>query len=186
MLGPNAARPAAGHPAASGANPAVLVTLGPFSPRSARVSFRSFLFLLRLLTTYLVQRGNPAKPADAKKFYAQLASSGEVTTRQLMKEISARSTVSAADTMAVLESLLELLPEKLAQGLIVRLGDFGSFAASVTSEGVAEEEEFVASSMVTGYKIRFRAGKELTKAVAGIEYPKTAKAGNAAAARKKS
>ena len=123
----------------------------------------------------LVQRGNPSKPTEPKKFYAQIKSTGEITTRQLMKDISARSTVSAADTMAVLESLLELLPEKLAQGLIVRLGDFGSFSATVSGEGVAKEEEFVAKSMITDYKIKFRAGKEMAKAVAGVEYQKAAK-----------
>jgi predicted histone-like DNA-binding protein len=119
----------------------------------------------------LVERGNPAKPTAPKKFYAHLKSSGEVTTRQLIKEISARSTVSAADTMAVIESLLELLPEKLSQGQIVRLGDFGSFSASVTSSGADKAADF-RPSLITRYSIRFRAGKELTKAVASIEYHK--------------
>lgn len=119
----------------------------------------------------LVQRGNPAKPSDPKKYYAQLKSGGEVTLRQLIKEISARSTVSGADVTAVLESLLEIVPEKLSQGQIVRLGDLGSFSASVTSEGVASEEDFHAS-MIKKYSIRFRSGKELKKAVATVEYRK--------------
>lgn len=119
----------------------------------------------------LVERGNPGNAAAPKKFYAQLKSSGEVTTRQLMKEISARSTVSAADTMAVIESLLEILPEKLSQGQIVRLGDFGSFSASVSSEGADTAEEFTATR-ITKYSIKFRPGKELNKAVATVDYQK--------------
>ena len=119
----------------------------------------------------LAERGNPGKPTAPKKFYAVLKSSGEVTTRQLMKEISARSTVSAADTMAVIESLLDILPEKLSQGQIVRLGDFGSFSASVSSDGADTAEEFTAAR-ITKYSIKFRPGKELNKAVATVEYRK--------------
>ena len=121
----------------------------------------------------LVKRGRPGSPASEKKFFAQLKSAGDVTTRQLMKEISARSTVSAADTMAVIESLLEILPEKLSQGLIVRLGDFGSFGATISGKGADTEEAYTAS-LITKYVIRFRAGKELNKAVAAIEYKKAA------------
>jgi len=120
----------------------------------------------------LVERGNPSNRTAPKKFYAQLKSAGEVTLRQLMKEISARSTVSPADTMSVLESLLEIVPEKLGQGQIVRLGDMGSFSASVTSEGVDKADKFVAASMITGYKIRFRPGKEMTKAVSALDFRK--------------
>lgn len=122
----------------------------------------------------LVPRGNPAKPKDPKKLYAQFKSNGEVDTRQLVKEISARSTISAADAMAVVEMLLEIVPEKLAQGQIVRLGALGSFSASLTSEGVEKEEQFVASTMIRGYKIRFRPSMELAKAVASLDYRRVA------------
>ena len=119
----------------------------------------------------LVERGNPGKPTVPKKFYAQHKSTGEITLRQLTKQISARSTVSAADTMAVLESLLEIVPEQLAAGNIVRLGDFGSFSASITSEGADTAEDFRAA-LIKAFSIRFRAGKELNRAVAGIDYQK--------------
>ena len=119
----------------------------------------------------LVERGNPGNPTAPKKFYAQHKSAGEITTRQLMKEISARSTVSAADTMAVIESLLEILPEKLSQGLLVRLGDFGSFGATLNSEGAATADAFTAS-LISRFAIRFRPGKELNKAVAAVDYQK--------------
>ena len=119
----------------------------------------------------LVERGNPAKPSNPKKYYAHHKSSGEITLRQLTKQISARSTVSAADTMAVIESLLEIVPEQLAAGNIVRLGDFGSFSASITSEGVDTPEDFRAALIKT-FSIRFRPCKELNRAVASIDYQK--------------
>ena len=123
----------------------------------------------------LVAHGNPAQPAAPKKFYAQLKSTGEVTTRQLIEKIAARSTVSPADAVAVIESLLQTLPELLAEGAIVRLGDFGSFSASVSGEGAASEAEFVAARMITDYKIRFRPGQELRKAVANLTYRRVPK-----------
>ena len=86
-----------------------------------------------------VPKKNPQLPAEPPKFYAHLVSTGDLTLRQLAKQIAARSTVSAADTLAVLESLLEVIPESLADGKIVRLGDFGSFSLTASSEGMGRE-----------------------------------------------
>lgn len=121
----------------------------------------------------LVERANPANRTAPKKFYAQHKSAGEVTLRQLKNEISARSTVSAADTAAVLESLLEILPEKLSQGLIVRLGEFGSFSGTLSSSGAATAATFT-GSLITRFAILFRPGKELNKAIAVVDFQKEA------------
>ena len=58
-----------------------------------------------------VPKKNPSQQAEPAKFYAQVVSSGDMTTRQLAKQISAISTVSAADTMAVIEAFLEVVPQ---------------------------------------------------------------------------
>jgi predicted histone-like DNA-binding protein len=78
---------------------------------------------------YIVtERGNLLKPDAPKKFYAQPKSSGEVTLRQIGKEIAEGSTtVSDTDTLAVINDLTKILRRHLAQGKIVRFGDFGSF-----------------------------------------------------------
>lgn len=119
----------------------------------------------------LVERGNPGKPTAPKKFYAQHKSTGEVSLRQLTKQISARSTVSAADTMAVVESLIQLLPELLAEGNIVRLGDFGSFSGTLSGAGADTADDFRAA-LIEKFSIRFRPGKELTKAIASLDFRK--------------
>ena len=49
----------------------------------------------------VVQKGNPSKPNEPKKFYASSKSTGDVSLRALSKEISGTSTVSTADVMAV-------------------------------------------------------------------------------------
>ena len=121
----------------------------------------------------LVQRGNPANQAAPKKWYAQHKSTGEISLRQLAKEVGGGSTVNMPDVMAVLEGLIQRLPELLAQGMIVRLGDFGSFSGSLNSVGTATKEEFSAATGITGYNIKFRPGKELTKTLATVDYQRT-------------
>jgi len=103
-------------------------------------------------------------------------------------------TVSSADTLAVLESMLTVIPEELAEGNIVELGDFGSFSRKNTgmiwlrssAEG-AEEMEKVSASPRTkhagqagdqpmrpewGMLPRFIPGKEFKKVLDGVKFAK--------------
>ncbi len=99
------------------------------------------------VTYNLVQRGNPAKKEEPKKFYAQAKSRGELTFKQLAKEISDGSTtVSDSDVLAVLNDLTKILRRHLSNGEIVRFGDFGSFQITLTSEGAETEQRFSHSS----------------------------------------
>jgi len=76
----------------------------------------------------IVERPNPRDPEAPKKFYPSVQASGRKTLRQLSKRITQMCTVTGPDTLAVLESLLTIIPEELAEGRIVELGDFGSFS----------------------------------------------------------
>ena len=116
-------------------------------------------------------KNNPLKPTEAKKYYAQVKSSGETTLRELAKLISQTSTVSTADVMAVLEGFIEILPQEIARGQIVRLGDFGSFSLSIKSEG-EEKEEKVNANSIKGNKLNFRPGKVVKDALNQIQYEK--------------
>ena len=119
----------------------------------------------------LVQKVNPAKPTDPKKFYANLVTRGEVSLRELAKEISTISTVSSPDVMAVIESLLQIIPKHLALGEIVRLGEFGSYSVRLSSEGAATEQTFN-SSLIRGLNLNFRPGKEVEQVLQNISYEK--------------
>jgi len=77
----------------------------------------------------------PSKPDEPLTYYPRLKSSGEVSLRQITNDIALESTVSQADTMAVIESLLQNIPRYLAEGMIVRLGELGSFYLSIQAEG---------------------------------------------------
>jgi predicted histone-like DNA-binding protein len=117
------------------------------------------------------EKGNPLKPQEQKKWYATAKSTGDATLRTLSKEIAARSTVSPADTQAVLVALTEVLVEHLANGEIVRFGDFGSFQVSIGSEGAEKEAKFNASMIKTN-KVTFRPGIDLKEMLNNLKYEK--------------
>jgi predicted histone-like DNA-binding protein len=117
------------------------------------------------------ERGNPLNPTQPKKWYANAKSTGDTTLRALGKEIAARSTVSPADTQAVLVALTEVLVQNLAEGKIVRLGDFGAFQVSVSSEGAETEAKFNAS-LIKGSKVVFRPGIDIKEMQRNLKYEK--------------
>lgn len=83
----------------------------------------------------IVQRGNSGDKYAPKKYYASPKADGEVSFRSLNKEIAGGSTtVSDTDVLAVLNDLSKTLAKHLAEGKIIRFGDFGSFQASFTSK----------------------------------------------------
>jgi predicted histone-like DNA-binding protein len=119
----------------------------------------------------LNQRVNPRDLTAPKKYYAQAKSKDEQTTRQLATEISKRSGISVPDVMAVIESFIDLIPEKIADGNIVRIGDFGSFNLSISSEGTEKPEDFTAS-MIRSNSMNFRPGKIVQQVLDNVEYKK--------------
>lgn len=106
----------------------------------------------------VVKRGNPARPEAPRKFYPSIQSSGRTSVRQLAKKAADRSTLTTADMVAALESLLELIPEELAEGRVVELGDFGNFWLRSTAEGIADEKK-VRGKQVKSLIPRFMPGK---------------------------
>jgi len=117
------------------------------------------------------ERGNPLNPTQPKKWYANAKSTGDTTLRALGKEIAARSTIAPADTQAVLVALTEVLVEHLANGKIVRLGDFGAFQVSVSSTGAETKEKFN-SSLIKSSKVIFRPGIDIREMLNNLKYEK--------------
>ena len=123
----------------------------------------------------LVERGNPSNPQDPKKWYAIAKSAGELTFRQLSKEIAGGSTtVSDTDVLAVLNDLNKLLKRHLENGEIVRFGDFGSFQMGLSSSGVETPEKFH-QSMIRSPKVVFRPGIDLKEMINNLKFEKMQK-----------
>ncbi len=119
----------------------------------------------------VVQRANPANRTAPKKFYPSIQSTGRVTLRQLADRIAEMSTISSADSMAVLEALLKIIPRELANGNIVELGDFGNFWLRFSADG-CDKAENVRGDMITGLLPRFIPGKEFRKVLDAISFAK--------------
>ncbi|HEX9654517.1 MAG TPA: HU family DNA-binding protein [bacterium] len=119
----------------------------------------------------VVARQNPADRSIPPKYYAQAVSSGKTSLRSLAQKISQISTVSTVDTMATLEALLQLIPAEIANGNIVKLGEFGNFGLTISSEGADSQENFAASK-IKKYTVRFRPGKLFKNVIDAAGYEK--------------
>ena len=119
----------------------------------------------------VIQKAYPGDPTGPKKFYANSIADGEVSLRNLSKEIAQTSSISESDVYATLIDLAKMLSKHLADGRIVRLGDFGSFQISLSSEG-ADAANKVNASLIKGSKILFRPGLDLRDTLATLKYEK--------------
>ena len=107
-----------------------------------------------------VEQVNPSNSSAPKMYYARIVKSKEANIRDLVADISHSSSVNASDVMAVLESFIELLPRYLGSGYRVKLGDFGSFRLTASSNGENTAEE-VTSRSIRALNIRFSPGAVL-------------------------
>jgi predicted histone-like DNA-binding protein len=73
--------------------------------------------------------------------------------------------------MVVLKTLTQVLSEQLADGNIVRLGNFGSFQVSIGSEGVATPEKFN-TSLIKTRKVMFRSGGDIREMLEKLRFEK--------------
>lgn len=121
----------------------------------------------------IVEKGNPLKPEEPKKYYAQAKASGEVTFKMIAQEISNRSSLNSGDVFNVLEVLSQVMNRELSEGRIVRLGDFGSLQIALSSEG-AEAADKLNSSYIKSAKIAFRPGKDLRNIINNLQFKKVA------------
>ena len=119
----------------------------------------------------VIQKAYPGDPTGPKKFYANSIADGEVSLRNLSKEIAQTSSISESDVYATLIDLAKMLSKHLSDGKIVRLGDFGSFQISISSEGMDAMNK-VNSASIKSAKILFRPGLDLRDTVATLKYEK--------------
>lgn len=122
-----------------------------------------------MLNYKLNQRVNPRSPEEPRKYYAFPKASGTIELRELAQRISRESTVSMMDTVAVLEGLLQVIPDMLLDGNIVKLGDFGTFRLGISSEGVENPDEFNASK-IRKTNLIFRAGKVFQDRLKSVKF----------------
>ncbi len=119
----------------------------------------------------VVARVNPGHPHAPKKFYPVVKSTGRVTLPQMAERIAEMSTLSSIDLVAALEGFLSTIPQELAKGNIVELGDFGTFRLVIRGEGADSAQEVTARN-ITKVRASFRAGKRFQHTLDGIAFEK--------------
>lgn len=90
-------------------------------------------------------------------YYPQAVVVGKkVTTKQLATMLSDRSTVTLADTLAVLSELGAVMSTFMSQGRSVHLDGIGSFryTLNTTKQGVEKVDE-VSANQIKGIRVRF-------------------------------
>jgi len=122
------------------------------------------------ITYHVIQRGEPGVVGGGtQQYYAAAVSQGEATIDDLTHSIEKRTTMSGADIRGVLYALTEVIPEELADGNIVRLGDLGNFRVSISSEGHQLEEDVTPES-ITDARILFDPDEKFEVMLRNLEY----------------
>ena len=107
-------------------------------------------------------------------YYASPVLSGQISTRQIAKDLAGRSSLTPADIRATLIGLVEVMETYLYSGFSVKLDDLGVFSLSVTSDGYAMPEECMPHRVRAG-KICFRADPQMKKNLKHVKFERDKK-----------
>lgn len=122
----------------------------------------------------IVERGRPGHPEAPRKYYPYIRSSSRVSIHELAEEASDMSTLTTADMMAAIEICLLLIPQHLAEGKVVELGDFGNFWLRFTANGVSTPDK-VRGDLVKNLIPAFKPGKRFKKTLSTAKFEKSSR-----------
>ena len=112
---------------------------------------------------------NPMEKSAPPRAYAKAQINGEMSLKELSKEVSNKCTVHSADVSAVLIATVETLLVALKEGKQVDFGELGKFRLQITSKGAMTAEEFTANN-ITGVNIQFVPGEDLQGIFQNMEF----------------
>ena len=97
----------------------------------------------------VIEKANPQ--TKEKKWYATPRLTGNRDLKNLSKDLSEVSSLSAGDVQNVIANLIDQLPKWLMEGNSVKLDGFGSFRLSFSSTGEVLKEDVTADSIKDVY-----------------------------------
>lgn len=119
----------------------------------------------------LIERGEPGvRGGGTKKWYAVMATDGELTIDDLTKSIERFSALSEADIRGVIIALENVIQDALANSKIVRLEKLGSLYPGINSSGTERKEDFNAKANIRRSKVKYRPGKRISDAMKNTNY----------------
>jgi len=110
----------------------------------------------------IVPKKDPRDLEAEPKYYPTVVSTGRTSLRELAERIARMSTVSTTDSMAMLEALLTVIPDELADGRIVDLGEFGAFRLTIQASGEATPQA-AGEHNIKQVRVQYRSGKGFKK-----------------------
>lgn len=120
----------------------------------------------------VVAKINPANhESGEKKYYAVVQSKGQTGIDEIAERISASTTATRADVLAVLAALEEQVIDNLESGQTVKLGDIGSFRLSVGGEGSTTEDTYD-TSLIERVKVVFTPSSRMKAGLNSLKYTK--------------
>lgn len=95
-------------------------------------------------------------PSNNKWYPRTVTVEKPVTTDEIADKLSLISTVSRADTYAVLKNLANVMADEMRHGLTVKLEGLGTFYYSLTARGNGvDTPEEVSAKQIAGTRVRF-------------------------------
>lgn len=106
----------------------------------------------------------PKGKEETTVLYPKLVTHGTKTLKDITKDARTYTSLDASTIQGSIVFLEEVLARYLAEGYNVKLGNIGTFSATLTSRQVASKEEIRAKSIHFD-DVKFKAGKELRKEI---------------------
>lgn len=94
-----------------------------------------------------IQRGNPLRPEDPKKWYVSAKSIGTITEKEVARQVANRTALNRKEVEMAFALFRETLLENLLNGYTVRMSDWGYFVTTVNSDGSDTRDEAVANKV---------------------------------------
>jgi predicted histone-like DNA-binding protein len=107
----------------------------------------------------------------AKKFYATMATNGEATIDDIVKQIEMSSTFSEPDIRGTIYALENAIQDFLANSKIVRLETLGSLYPTLSSKGENSADE-VDSGSIKKVGVYYRPGKRILETINNTKFHK--------------
>jgi predicted histone-like DNA-binding protein len=106
-----------------------------------------------------------------RKYYAVMASDGEIGIDELVQEIEKFSSLSEPDIRGVVVALENVIQNKLADSKVVRLEKLGTFYPTLSCEG-KEEEKDVTEHCIKRIGVNYRPGARILQTMRNAGFKK--------------
>ena len=118
-----------------------------------------FYVLIQNITTmavlYRLHKNEIRGSKNFGKYHAMTVKAGTVSQDEIERMIEHRCSATKGDVKLVLTELISVLKERMQEGYVVELEDFGRFSLAVKSVCVDDPEEFDVRKHMKGLKCNF-------------------------------